>query len=100
MWSSTKSVSVSRLTFGMRAMRVRPGAPLWSSTAIATFALPSAPRPRLPGARGADVGLVDLHSAGEQLAAREHHRATQLVQPRPRRLRSEEPSPARQPNAL
>ena len=87
MWSSTKSRQRVGWTFRMRAMRMRPGAPSWSSTAITTIALPSAPRPRLPGLlTTADVGLVDLDRPGEQLTAGQHHRAAQLVQPRPRRL--------------
>jgi len=48
------------------------------------------------GATGANVALVDLNGAAEQLASGEHHRAAQLVQPRPRRLIAAQPQDALQ----
>src|SRR5437763_4874347 len=42
-------------------------------------------------APSADIALIDLHDAGQQLPAREDHRASELVQPRPRGLIAPEP---------
>jgi hypothetical protein len=55
-------------------------------------------------ARGAgparpELALVDLDRAGEELASRNHHRAAQLVKPRPRRLVAAEAHHALQPSA-
>jgi hypothetical protein len=80
----------------MRLMRTRPGAWSRASTAIATIALPFAPRAAGAGAPGANVALLDLDGAREYFAAGEHHRSAQLVQPHPRGLIATQPKDALQ----
>src|SRR5665213_1580903 len=54
-------------------------------------------------AASTDIAFIDLNDAREQLTAREDHRASELVQPRPRRLiapQPEDPLQAQRGNAL
>jgi hypothetical protein len=74
------------LALGMRCIRTPPGPPSRASTAIATSALPAAPRPHAASSDATDDRLVDLDGAGQPLTIGADHRPTQLVQPRPRRL--------------
>jgi integrase len=53
--------------------------------------------PVLAGPRSTDVPLIDLDRAAEQLAAGQHHRASQLVQPLPGGLVAAQAQHARQP---
>src|SRR5438477_13027892 len=50
-------------------------------------------------APSADIALIDLHDAGQRTPAREDHRASELVQPRPRGLIAPEPERPLQSNA-
>jgi hypothetical protein len=74
------------LTFGIRAIRVTAGRAVVVLDGDRDDRLALGAAAALARPRRTDVGLVDLDGAGEQLAAGQHHRAAQLVQPRPRGL--------------